>query len=74
MNKSLKFNFAIIGILLMSILLVSCSQGTESLSSLHQIPGWAIGFWSDSDGIFKAEIRNNEVILTINDSNSVYLL
>lgn len=74
MNKRVKFSFVIIVILSVSVFFVSCSQDVVFKSSLSQIPSWAIGVWSDSDGIFKAEIRTNEVVLTINNSNSVYLM
>lgn len=56
------------------IVLVSCNQNTEVPSSQSKIPSWAIGSWASSDDMFKATISSNEVVLTINDTNTFYLM
>ena len=66
--------FFIVLVFVIGIVLASCNQNTEVPSSQSKIPSWAIGSWASSDDMFKATISSNEVVLTINDTNTFYLM
>ena len=69
-----KRSFLIALILLIVVVLTSCNQNTEVPSSQSKIPSWAIGSWASSYDMFKATISSNEVVLTINNTNTFYLM
>ena len=74
-----KREFLIALLFVIGVILISCNQNTEvpsspSPSSQAKIPIWAIGSWLSSDNMFKAAISSNEVVLTINNTNTFYLM
>ena len=69
--------FLIALIFVIVVVLISCNQNTEvpsSPSSQATIPSWAIGSWVSSDNMYKAAINSNEVVLTIDNTNTLYLM
>lgn len=75
-NMMTKKYFLISLAILLSTVLISCNQNAVSPASSAQsrIPSWAIGSWADANNMFKATISSNEVVLTINNTTTYYLM